>query len=59
MTAKNSSNQKIKFGQTRLTIENIVAISEGVGAEMNSSPEFTAKIDRGVAFLERLLKEDG
>ena len=26
---------------------------------MNTSPEFTAKIDRGVAFLERLLKEEG
>ena len=26
---------------------------------MNSSNEFTSKIDRGVAFLERLLKEEG
>ncbi|MCV5746830.1 aromatic amino acid ammonia-lyase, partial [Escherichia coli] len=26
---------------------------------MNTSPEFTEKIDRGVAFLERLLKEEG
>ena len=54
-----NKQQKITFGKTRLTIEDIVAISEGMGAQMNSSPEYTAKIDRGVAFLERLLKEDG
>lgn len=49
----------ITFGAGRLRIEDVVDIAEGAGAKMNSSPEFTAKIDRGVAFLERLLKEDG
>ena len=49
----------VKFGAERLTIEDVVAVAQGASAEMNSSPEFTAKIDRGVAFLERLLKEEG
>jgi len=49
----------ITFGAGRLRIEDVVDIADGAGAKMNSSPEFTAKIDRGVAFLERLLKEDG
>jgi histidine ammonia-lyase len=56
MTNKNSS---ITFGAGRLRIEDVLDIADGACAEMNSSPEFTAKIDRGVAFLERLLKEDG
>ena len=54
-----SKQQSIKFGEGRLTIEDIVSISDGAGAEMSQSPEFVSKIDRGVAFLERLLKEDG
>lgn len=54
-----NKQQSIKFGDGRLTIEDIVSISDGAGAEMSSDPAFIAKIDRGVAFLERLLKEDG
>ena len=54
-----NKKQNIKFGVGRLTIEDIVALSDGASAEMNSNPEFIAKIDRGVAFLESLLKEDG
>lgn len=53
------SQQNIKFGAARLTIEDIVAVSEGAKAEMNDHPDYIAKIDRGVAFLESLLKEDG
>lgn len=56
MTNKNSS---ITFGAGRLRIEDVLDIADGACAKMSSSPEFTAKIDRGVAFLERLLKEDG
>ncbi|WP_372881585.1 histidine ammonia-lyase [Psychromonas sp.] len=51
--------QSITFGQGRLTIEDIVDIANGADAKMNNSAEFNAKIDRGVAFLESLLKEDG
>ncbi|WP_261817673.1 HAL/PAL/TAL family ammonia-lyase [Vibrio gallicus] len=49
----------ITFGADRLTIEDVVAIAQGANASINSSPEFTSKIDRGVAFLEKLLKEEG
>ncbi|MGF1700459.1 aromatic amino acid ammonia-lyase [Photobacterium makurazakiensis] len=54
-----NSQQTIKFGADRLTIEDVMAIAQGAPAEMDTSPAFTAKIDRGVAFLERLLKEEG
>ncbi|MEZ8738467.1 HAL/PAL/TAL family ammonia-lyase [Photobacterium swingsii] len=49
----------ITFGAERLTIEDVVAISNGANAELNNSAAFNDKIDRGVAFLERLLKEEG
>ncbi|WP_428807762.1 HAL/PAL/TAL family ammonia-lyase [Vibrio lamellibrachiae] len=49
----------ITFGEDRLTIEDVVAISQGAKATINQSAEFNAKIDRGVAFLERLLKDEG
>ncbi|MCV5223200.1 aromatic amino acid ammonia-lyase, partial [Escherichia coli] len=55
----NNNNHNITFGAQSLTIEDVVAIAQGAKANMNPSPEFTAKIDRGVAFLERLLKEEG
>ena len=57
MTTKNQNS--ITFGAERLTIEDVVAISQGASASMNTDPAFTSKIDRGVAFLERLLKEEG
>lgn len=57
MTTKNQNS--ITFGAERLTIEDVVAISQGASANMNTDPAFTSKIDRGVAFLERLLKEEG
>lgn len=53
------TDNRITFGVDRLTIEDVVAISQGAQANLNSSAEFTAKIDRGVAFLERLLNEEG
>ncbi|EIY8042742.1 aromatic amino acid ammonia-lyase [Vibrio vulnificus] len=57
MTMQAENN--ITFGQGRLTIEDVAAIAQGAKATLNNSVEFTAKIDRGVAFLERLLKEEG
>lgn len=53
------AENNITFGQARLTIEDVAAIAQGAKATLNNSVEFTAKIDRGVAFLERLLKEEG
>ncbi|SMS00121.1 HAL/PAL/TAL family ammonia-lyase [Vibrio mangrovi] len=52
-------NETITFGARRLTIEDIVAIAQGADAALNTSSEFTGKINRSVAFLERLLAEDG
>ncbi len=57
MTEKNTNT--ITFGAQALSIEDVVAIAQGADAKLNNAPEFTSKIDRGVAFLERLLKEDG
>ncbi|GAD80388.1 HAL/PAL/TAL family ammonia-lyase [Vibrio ezurae] len=57
MTENNTST--ITFGAQALSIEDVVAIAQGANANLNNAPEFTSKIDRGVAFLERLLKEDG
>ncbi len=56
---KNNTQQPVTFGAERLTIEDVMAIANGTPAAMNNAPEYTAKIDRGVAFLERLLKEEG
>ena len=50
---------KIVFGKGRLTIEDIVNVSNGSKVSMNNSSDFVSKIDKGVAFLEKLLKEDG
>ncbi|MGF1762197.1 HAL/PAL/TAL family ammonia-lyase [Aliivibrio kagoshimensis] len=55
----NNSDKTVLFGGERLTIEDVVDIANGSKAVMNSSDAFTSKIDRGVAFLERLLKDDG
>ncbi len=61
MTTNNSSTtqQTIKFGADRLTIEDVCAIANGAHAEMNNDAAFNEKIDRGVVFLERLLKDEG
>lgn len=53
------AENNITFGQGRLTIEDVAAIAQGAKATLNNSVEFTTKIDRGVAFLERLLREEG
>ncbi|MGF1688562.1 aromatic amino acid ammonia-lyase [Photobacterium japonica] len=57
MTKMNKDS--VTFGVDRLTIEDVVAVANGASAAMNDSMEYRAKIDRGVAFLERLLKEEG
>ncbi|MCF1427577.1 MAG: aromatic amino acid ammonia-lyase [Shewanella sp.] len=54
-----TSNPRILFGEAPLSIEDVVAISEGACAELNHSDSFVDRINRGVAFLDRLLKEDG
>ncbi|NQZ52405.1 MAG: histidine ammonia-lyase, partial [Moritella sp.] len=49
----------IKFGESRLTIEDIVAISkQEKHVSISNAPELTNKIDSALAFLDGLLKED-
>ncbi len=55
----NHSSSAILFGAGRLTIEDVIAIADGGQAQINNSADFCAKIDRGVAFLERLLQQEG
>ncbi|WP_064606966.1 HAL/PAL/TAL family ammonia-lyase [Photobacterium sp. J15] len=57
MTA--NSQNAIIFGAERLTIEDVCDIANGASATLNSSTAFADKINRGAAFLERLLKEEG
>lgn len=53
------NDKLVTFGAERLSIEDIDAIARGTGAQLNPSPDFAAKINRGVAFLEKLLQEEG
>ncbi|WP_299022490.1 histidine ammonia-lyase [uncultured Photobacterium sp.] len=53
------SQNSIIFGAERLTIEDVIDIANGASATLNNSPAFADKINRGSAFLERLLKEEG
>jgi histidine ammonia-lyase len=51
---------RITFGEGRLTIEDIIAIAKGEAqAELSSSEAFWQTIERGAAFLDQLLKEEG
>ncbi len=56
----NSRGQRtITFGAGRLTIEDVVAVAKGAPAALSADAAFRRRIDLGVAFLERLLREDG
>lgn len=55
-----SSNNSIKFGESRVKIEDIINIAENtVSLEISQSDDFTHKIDSGIKFLDTLLKDDG
>ena len=49
----------ITFRGGDLTIEQIVAIAEGMSISLSDDPVFKEKINRGAAFIEQLLKDDG
>lgn len=49
----------ILFGEHRITIEDVAAVAAGAPAALSDSAEFNRRLDRGVSFLERLLKEEG
>ena len=55
-----SSQPVIRFDNTPLSIENIVAIATArARVKLSDDPAFQATITRGAAFLERLLQEEG
>ncbi|WP_087019014.1 HAL/PAL/TAL family ammonia-lyase [Thaumasiovibrio subtropicus] len=49
----------IEFGAERLTIEDVIAIANGADAHLCDHPEFTAKVNKGAAFLDKLLEDEG
>ena len=50
----------VRFDQSRLTIEDIVAIANRIAhASLSEDPSYRAMIARGAEFLDRLLREDG
>lgn len=51
---------RVVFGDEKITIEQIVAISENrASVVMSDAEEFKRKFNAGTAFLEKLLEEDG
>ena len=55
-----TSRRVVRFDQSRLQIEDIVAIADGsASAALSDDPVFCAAIARGADFLDRLLREDG
>lgn len=52
--------KNIVVGESVLTIEDICAVASGsAGVALSQSSDFTDKINRGSAFLEKLLEDDG
>ena len=60
MIDKRMTDTPLMFGEGRLAIEDIVAIAEGRrSVALSDDPGFRERIDKGVAFLDSLLREDG
>lgn len=54
------TDKSLLFGETHITIENIVAIAEGkLSVALSNEKSFRERVDKGVSFLESLLREDG
>ena len=52
--------ESITFGHGRLAIEDIISVfKQNAKVSLTNDSHFCEKIDKGVAFLEQLLKEDG
>ena len=49
----------VMFGSERLSIEDVVAVANGAPVALSDDPAFRRRIDSGVAFLDRLLREEG
>ena len=58
--AGSTPTRTLRFGDAPLTIEDVVALSQRqADAVVSDDPAFTARIQRGADFLDRLLREDG
>lgn len=57
--AQAARSQAISFGQTAVTIEDIVAIANGQTTRLSSDQQACARILAGAKFLEDLWREDG
>ncbi len=54
-----STAEAIVFGGRRLTIEDVVAISNGSNALLSDDENFINRIHKGAEFLEKLWREEG
>jgi histidine ammonia-lyase len=54
-----SENQVVRFDDARLSIEDIIRVSQGATAVLSDNPLFLVRIARGADFLDRLLREEG
>jgi len=58
--ANGKQNAPVRFGSGRILLEDVVAIALGNrGAVLDDTAEFAGRIQRGAAFLDRLLEQDG
>ncbi len=49
----------VRFGDRTVSIEDIEAVAHGGTVALNNDESYRARIERGVAFLEHLLEENG
>ena len=47
------------LGSRPLSLEEVVTISDGVGVRLSDVPGYRERIERGAAFVDRLLAEEG
>ena len=60
MSKPTDTTQAVVFDGQRLRIEDVLALANrSRRAQLGQAPEFRARIERGAAFLDRLLREDG
>ena len=54
-----AATEPVEVNGQRLTIEDVVAVAHGARVKLSVEPAFAARIDKGAAFLERLLADNG
>ncbi|MBO2643169.1 HAL/PAL/TAL family ammonia-lyase [Shewanella algae] len=59
MSATDLAAKTVGFGQTSLTLEQVVAIAKGAPVTLNASAEYRDYIQRGARFIDSLLHEEG